>query len=42
MELRPDNIVFGKYSVIEKIGEGCFGRVYKGLSLEQKDYVAIK
>lgn len=42
MELRPDNILVGKYSVIEKIGEGCFGRVYKGLSLAQKDYVAIK
>ncbi|KAL4436178.1 hypothetical protein ABPG74_018162 [Tetrahymena malaccensis] len=42
MELRPDQILNDKYSIIEKIGEGCFGRVYKGLSLQQKEYVAIK
>ncbi|EAS07198.1 Serine/Threonine kinase domain protein (macronuclear) [Tetrahymena thermophila SB210] len=42
MELRPDQILNGKYSIIEKIGEGCFGRVYKGINLQQKEYVAIK
>ncbi|KAL4477974.1 hypothetical protein ABPG72_013382 [Tetrahymena utriculariae] len=42
MELKPDQILYNKYSIIEKIGEGCFGRVYKGISLQQKEYVAIK
>lgn len=42
MELQPDTILQNRYSIVEKIGEGCFGRVYKGLDLKKKNYVAIK
>ncbi|MCK5439967.1 MAG: serine/threonine protein kinase, partial [Gemmatimonadetes bacterium] len=33
---------FGKYQVVDQIGEGGFGRVYKGWDPVLKRYVAIK
>lgn len=42
MEIQPDVVLVQKYSIISKIGEGCFGRVYKGLDLKRKEFVAIK
>ena len=34
--------IFGKYEVVEKIGEGGFGKVYKGRDPDLKRYAAIK
>ena len=31
-----------RYKIIKKIGEGAFGKVYKGMHRETKDFVAIK
>ena len=38
MSLEIDN----RYKIVKKIGEGAFGKVYKGIHLETKEYVAIK
>ena len=34
--------VYQKYEKLSKIGEGAFGKVYKGQNKETKEYVAIK
>ena len=34
--------IFQKYEKLNKIGEGAFGKVYKGQNKETKEYVAIK
>ena len=31
-----------KYIIIDKIGSGCFGSIYKGQNIRTKEYVAIK
>lgn len=35
-------MIANKYNIIEKIGEGAFGAVYKGQNIRTKEYVAIK
>jgi len=35
-------IVANKYKIIEKIGSGCFGTVYKGINIRTNEFVAIK
>ena len=36
------NIIGNKYKLLEKIGEGSFGSIYKGENIRTKEYVAIK
>jgi serine/threonine protein kinase len=36
------NIINNKYKIIEKIGEGSFGFIYKGQNIRTQEYVAIK
>jgi serine/threonine protein kinase len=36
------NIINNKYKLIEKIGEGCFGTIYKGQNIRTHEEVAIK
>ena len=36
------NIINNKYTIIEKIGKGSFGSIYKGQNIRTKEYVAIK
>jgi len=36
------NLINHKYKIIEKIGEGCFGSIYKGKNIRTKEEVAIK
>jgi serine/threonine protein kinase len=36
------NIINKKYKLIEKIGEGSFGLIYKGQNIRTGEYVAIK
>ena len=31
-----------KYKIIDTIGDGTYGTVYKGMRLDTKEYVAIK
>ena len=31
-----------KYILLDKIGSGCFGSIYKGQNIRTKEYVAIK
>lgn len=42
MELRSNQVVGQKYIIDCKIGEGSFGRVYKGIEISSKAYVAVK
>jgi serine/threonine protein kinase len=35
-------IISNKYEVLEKIGEGCFGQIYKGRNIRTGENVAIK
>ena len=35
-------MIANKYDIIDKIGEGSFGAVYKGQNIRTKEYVAIK
>jgi len=35
-------ILFNKYKVLEKIGNGSFGEIYKGKNVRTNEYVAIK
>jgi len=35
-------IINNKYKIIEKIGEGCFGSIYKGKNIRTNEEVAIK
>ena len=35
-------IVERKYRVISKIGEGTFGKIFKGINIHTNTYVAIK
>jgi len=36
------NIINNKYKLIEKIGEGSFGLIYKGQNIRTNEYVAVK
>jgi casein kinase I family protein HRR25 len=36
------NLINKKYTLLEKIGQGSFGYIYKGQNIRSKDYVAIK
>ena len=40
--LKENPIVFKKYQVKRKLGEGAFGEVYLGQSIANKSYVALK
>ena len=35
-------IINYKYKIVCKLGEGNFGKVFKGVNLRTKDHVAIK
>ena len=36
------SLLFGKYDVLGKLGEGSFGKIHKGINVENKDPVAVK
>jgi serine/threonine protein kinase len=36
------NVVNNKYKIINKIGSGSFGSIYKGQNIRTKEYIAIK
>ena len=36
------NLISNKYKLLDKIGEGSFGSIYKGENIRTKEYVAIK
>jgi serine/threonine protein kinase len=36
------NLINNKYKIIEKLGAGCFGEIYKGENVRTKEQVAIK
>ena len=36
------NLINHKYTLLEKIGEGSFGSIYRGQNIRTKEYVAIK
>jgi casein kinase I family protein HRR25 len=36
------NLINNKYRIIEKLGAGCFGEIYKGENIRTQEYVAIK
>jgi serine/threonine protein kinase len=40
-ELAPDTLVLGRYSIVERVGEGAFGRVYRARD-ESGGTVALK
>ena len=40
--IRPNSILLNKYRILEKIGEGGFSHVFKGISLKTGEYIAIK
>jgi serine/threonine protein kinase len=37
-----DKTINNKYILLDKIGSGCFGSIYKGQNIRTKEYVAIK
>lgn len=37
-----EGVFFGKYQIVERIGQGGFGKVYKGWDPSLKRYVAVK
>jgi serine/threonine protein kinase len=40
--LKENPVVFKKFIVKRKFGEGAFGEVYLGQTIEKKEYVALK
>ena len=40
--MQSNQLVFGKYEIIEQIGQGAFGKVYSGINIKTMDSVAIK
>ena len=42
MSIPKNTLLQNKYLVDTKIGEGSFGVVYKGINIQNKQYVAIK
>ena len=41
--LRSDFIhIKGTYRIIEKIDEGSFGKIYKGVNIHTQEHIAIK
>jgi serine/threonine protein kinase len=35
-------IIFNKYKLLDKIGHGSYGEIYKGINIRTQEYVAIK
>lgn len=42
MTTRSELLIFKKYKLISKIGEGSFGQIYKGVNIRTNELVAIK
>ena len=42
LSIKKMKILNNKYIVIENIGDGCFGSIYKGQNIRTREYVAIK
>ena len=40
--IKENPIIFKKYKVKKKLGEGAFGDVFLGQAINNNDYVAIK
>ena len=38
----PNDIVCKKWQAVEQIGRGTFGRIFKGINVENKKTVAMK
>lgn len=34
--------IFGKFQIVEKLGEGTYGKVYKAINTETREYFALK
>ena len=39
---KSNDLLFGKYEIENKIGEGSFGRVYSGYNIKTNEKVAFK
>ena len=37
-----NKIIFGKYKLIKKIGEGSFGKIYQSINVNTKQEYALK
>jgi len=42
MDLNTDVIIANKYKILERIGNGTFGNIYKGVNTKTQEYIAIK
>ena len=40
--MKENSIIFKKYKVKKKLGDGAFGVVYEGICIENNELVAIK
>ena len=40
--MKENKIIFKKYKILEKIGHGAFGNIYKVLRLNDKSFFAVK
>jgi serine/threonine protein kinase len=41
-EIQPNGIFLNKYRILEKIGEGSFSHIFKGISLKTGEFIALK
>src|SRR5262249_14470416 len=39
---KGDDLLLGQYRLIERIGEGAMGQVYKGFDIRDEEHVAVK